>query len=252
MRFSRKTRLCIVAGLACSASAFAGVGSFGVSPSPEPPSPPPPGGGYDDRDEGQPFDGVVQGDSATMSLKMYDLNSQVVSINANGNQDVVRGPAFTALGLNRNGTSQVLGSWDSVISGNRMFIVAIFKLTQISDQFMPPGANNNGVPAFAWTWNFGTTNPISWQPFVTSVQVTQAIAAFSNDLGVSYTNGSIDFTANMPAGQWVPGSDFGLLIPTFGDGTNAIALSYELNIVPAPASLAIMGTLSLAAFRRRR
>lgn len=254
MRCSRIIQVAACAGMAWSVSALAGVVSLGASPiDPSMPIPTPPGGGgYGDRDDGQPFDGVVQGDSATMSLKMHDVNGATVSINQGGDVPVVRGPSFTALGLNRNGTSQVRGSWDSVISGNRMFIIALFRLTSIGDQFMPPGANNNGVPAFAWSWNLGTADSISWQPYVTSVQVVQALAFFSNDLGSSYTNGSIDFTSNMPSGQWVPGRDTGLLIPTFGDGTNAILLSYELNIVPAPAAGMLAGVGLLALGRRRR
>ncbi|GJQ28994.1 MAG: hypothetical protein HBSAPP03_08780 [Phycisphaerae bacterium] len=245
----------MLAGLAASMSAYAGVASFGVAPNGEPPLPIPGGGGgggYDDRDDGMPFDGVVAGDSATMSLKMYDMNGGVVSINAGGDLSVGRGPSFKNLGLNRNGPSSVQGSWDSVISGNRMYIIAMFRLTSITDQFMPPGANNNGVPAFAWTWNFGTLDPITWAPYVTSVQIAQAQAYFSNDLGVSYTNGSVDFTGNLPSGQWVPGSDHGLLLPTFGDGTNAVLLSYELNIVPAPSSLGVLAGVGLLACRRRR
>lgn len=245
----------IVAAVATPA-AWAGIGCVSADalptaasiPTPPMPIDPGGGGGYEPRDV---FDGVVPGDGATMTLKMHDINGNTVSINTGGDVSVVRGPTYTDIGANRNGTSRVEASWDSVISGGRMYLIALFRLTSITDQILPNGSNNNGVPAFAWSWNFGTLDNINFQPWVTSVRIRQALGAFSNDLGASYTNGSIDFTAQFPPGEWSPARDFGLPFPTIGDGTNAILLSYELDIIPAPGTFVLLAA-GLVAVRRRR
>ncbi|CAG0994480.1 hypothetical protein PHYC_02479 [Phycisphaerales bacterium] len=254
MRWAMTIVIAVAAG---SPVASAGIGNVTaesvavVAPDREPfnPGPSGPGGGYDPRDGA--FDGVRPGDGATMSLKMHDINGNTVSINGGGDVSVVRGPTYTDIGANRNGSSRVQASWESVISGDRMYLVALFRLTSITDQIMPIGSNNNGVPAFAWSWNFSTVDHVEFQPWVTSVRIRQALGAFSNDLGASYTNGSIDFTAQFPPGEWNPAQDFGLPFPTIGDGTNAILLSYELDIIPAPATLGLFAGL-LAIGRRRR
>jgi hypothetical protein len=255
MRCVLGTSLGFIVFCGSPAVSWAGVASLGVlhaDPAEVPAPPiPSPGGGYGPRD-GTGFDGVLPGDQMSMRLRMHDLNGGVVSINGGGEVLVTRGPNLTDLGINRNGPSRVMASWDSIVTGGRAYIIAFFRLTNINDQFMPPGANNNGVPAFAWAWSLGMTDPINWSPFVTSVRIRQALAFFSNDLGTTYTVGSFDFTGNLPSGEWVPARDPGLLMPNIGDGTNAILLSYELDIVPTPGVAAALACAGVFALRRRR
>lgn len=244
----RRRAAILFAHCGSAAAALAGPLSVGLPGVAEPPTQGP--GGYNPR-TGQPLRGVMANDTASFRLQMTDTNGATVNLNSGGQFNVARGPTFTDIGANRNGTSRVVATWDEVIANNRTYVMVLVRLTDINDSFMPPNANNGGVPAFSWRWNFGTANPVNFQSWVTQVNMQSAVVSFSNDLGASYSNGSTVFTSSLPP-TWNPGSDPGLDIPIFGDGTNALLLSYEIEVIPAPASFGLLSAAGLFALRRRR
>lgn len=191
---------------------------------------------------------VLASDAASMTLVMVDANDQSVSVNMGGNVNVTRGSTFTSLGNNRNGGGQILGSWDEVIQGNDIYINAIFR-TSDGSMFMPPTATVNGSPAFFWKWQFGSTNPVNYQPWVTSVGLTSARIYFSDNGGQSFSSFSNISGLN---GSFMSGRDNGNYLATIGDGTNYILLQYRITPVPAPAGIAALGGAALLITRRRR
>jgi hypothetical protein len=193
--------------------------------------------------------GVVQGDSASMSLVMIDANDNSVTVNMGGEFSVTRGPTFTNIGANRNGGGNLLASWDEVIQGSNVFINAVIR-TSDGSMFMPPTATVNGQPAFFWTWHFGTANPVNFQPWVTSVNLMSARIFFSDNGGASFNSFS---NISGLGGSFLQGRDNGNYLASIGDGTNYIMLQYQIQPVPAPAGVgAVMGGVLLLARRRRR
>jgi hypothetical protein len=206
------------------------------------------GRGYNGR-TGAPIRGVVAGDIASMCMVMMDGSGHATSINASGECNVQRGSTFTDLGQSRNGNGHILATWDEVVSGNLVYVNAIYK-TSDGSQFMPVTAMVNGQPAYFWTWRMGMQDPVNFQPFVTSVTLNAARVYFSDTGGQSFTS-STDITSNLNT-NWNPGRDPGLTLASIGDGTNFMLLSYQITVVPAPAGLGAMAGASLLALRRRR
>lgn len=193
--------------------------------------------------------GVMQGDTASMSLVMIDANDNSVTVNMGGEFSVGRGPVFTSIGANRNGGGNILASWDEVIQGSNVYINAVFR-TSDGSMFMPPTATVNGQPAFFWTWHFGSANPVSYQPWVTSVNLLSARIFFSDNSGQSFN--SFSNIAGL-GGSFLSGQDNGNYLASIGDGTNYIMLQYQIQPVPAPAGVgAVLGGALLLARRRRR
>jgi hypothetical protein len=206
-------------------------------------------GGYSGR-TGGPTPGVIPGDVASMSLIMMDGGANPESVNALGDGLILRGSGqYSDLGANRNGGGHVQAIWDEVLQGNATSIIAIFK-TSDGSQFLPASSEVNGQPAQFWTWRFGMTDPVNFQPSVTGVTLNSAHVYFSNDGGQSFT-GSTDITSNLST-NWNPGRDPGLSMASIGDGTNFLMLEYQITVVPAPAGMAALAGGSLLALRRRR
>jgi hypothetical protein len=192
---------------------------------------------------------VVPGDSASMSLIMMDANSNGLAFNMMGDHSVLRGNSFTDIGQSLNGGGNIQSTWNESNQGIQTIITAIFR-TANGSQFMPMGSNIEGQPAVFWTWHFGVSDAVNFQPWVTSVTLNSAHVFFSADQGQTYS-GSVDMTSNLPH-NWMTGRDPGLSLASIGDGTNFIMMQYNVTAVPAPAGLAAIAGGSLLALRRRR
>lgn len=201
---------------------------------------------------GGPAPIVVQGDTASMSLIMMNSDLNSLAFNTMGDVSVPRGSAFFDLGASLNGGGNIQGIWNEAAQGQQTVVTAIFR-TADGSQFMPPTARVQGQPAIFWTWHFGVTDPVNFQPWVTSVTLNSAHVFFSADGGQTFS-GSVDMTSNLPS-NWMPGVDPGLTVSSIGDGTNFIMMQYNLTAggsVPAPAGVAVIAGGSLLALRRRR
>jgi hypothetical protein len=197
-----------------------------------------------------PIQGVMPGDSATMSLVMMTSGTaSPQAINMLGEGQIIRGNTFTDLGANRNGGGHIQASWDEVVSGGQVYITAIFR-TSDGSQFMPATAQINGEPAIFWTWHLGMQDPINFQNWVTNVTVNSAHVSLSDSGGQSFTS-TIDFSSNFTQ-NWNPGHDQGIELAMIGDGTNYMMLQYGISVIPAPAGLGALAGAGLLALRRRR
>jgi len=203
--------------------------------------------GYGPRND--PIRGVLTNDTVNFSLHMYNASFGTASINTLGEVTIPRGPAFTDMGLNRNGTGRIQGTWDEVIQGNNLYINTVIK-TSNGQQFVPGTAMVGGSPAAFWTWHFGTANGVDFFPWVTSVTLVTARAYMSSDGGQTFFN-SAGIMPGMES-SWNPGRDPGTLMSSVADGTNYMLFQYQIVVVPAPSGLGVMAGGLLAATRRRR
>jgi len=196
--------------------------------------------------QGQP---ILQGDSASMCLIMMDANFNSLSVNSLGDRNVLRGGLFDDIGASRNGVGHIQATWNVDNQATQTVITAILRTTD-GGQFMPPSAQINGQPAVFWTWHFGLSNPVDFQPWVTSVTLNSAHVFVSSDEGQTFS-GSVDMTNNLPH-SFLPGRDPGLTLASIGDGTNFIMMEYDVTAVPAPGGIAAIAGGALLSLRRRR
>lgn len=188
-----------------------------------------------------PGGSVKPGDQASMSLTMPGG----LFINEDGDKKVTRGGAPVSIGRNRNGLGNILAAWDEFTSSGGRFIQAIWQ-TDNGEDILPLGS-----PSFFWGWQFGVTDRVEFNPFVTNVEVVTATLALSRDSGASFfTLFSIKGGVPDPS-DWA-GFDPGIFQSSAGNGINLVLARYEINPVPAPAALSTMGLAGLFATRRRR
>lgn len=194
---------------------------------------------------------IAQSDSASMSLIMMDANSNALAVNTLGDHNVARGTLFEDIGASRNGGGDIQAIWNVSTQSTQTVITAILR-TADGSQFMPLSAQIEGRPAIFWTWHFGMSDPVDFQPWVTGVTLNSAHVFFSSDQGQTFS-GSVDMTSNLPS-NWLPGRDPGLTLASIGDGTNFMMMQYNVTVsaVPAPAGIAALAGGSLLALRRRR
>ena len=204
-------------------------------------------GGYEDRTPGQR--GVRSADLASVSLNVTTLNGLNHPVNLGGDTAVLRGPTFVTLGAHRFGTADVLAQWDEVVNSGRTFVNLAIKSSNEAG-LIPAGASVDGSGIATWNWRFGLTDPVDYEPSVTSVVLRSATAFYSRNGGRSFFSSQI-FSPNLPP-NFMPGRDPGVPLVTAGDGTNYVLLRYEIDVtVPAPSALGLLAGTALA-FRRRR
>jgi hypothetical protein len=195
---------------------------------------------------------VVAGDAASLSLKVYGAApSAQAFVNLPGDVSVVRGPAFTSLGTPpaAYGNYTLQGRWDEFISPTTNSVKVVWK-TSNGQPFVPPGATVLGQPVASLEWRLGVTNPVSFQAWVTTVDLTRAFLGVSSNGGSSLT--THDITAGVPD-PW-NGTACGVAMPigTFANA-NYIEAMFVYMPIPGPAaSGALLAGAGLYAARRRR
>lgn len=239
-------RLSICAGLAIASTAYAGPvtlndvsARYFESGGQQAPGLESEVGGYTPREF--PGGSVKPGDEASMSLTMPGGQF----INQDGDKKVARSAAPVSIGKNRNGVGNILAAWDEIDTGSGRFIQALWQ-TDNAEDILPLGA-----PSFFWGWQFGMSDAVEFNPFVTNVEVKSATLALSRDSGASFfTLFSIKGGLSNPL-SW-DGKDPGIFQSSAGNGINLILAMYEIEPVPAPAALSLLGLAGLTAARRRR
>lgn len=240
---SRIWQLCIGAGLLISPAALAGPVQIAAkyfettgdaSPGLEQQI-----GGFGQREV--PGGSVMPSDQASMSLTMPGG----LYVNEGGDKLVLRGQSPVSIGKNRNGVGQILAAWDEITTEDGRFVQALWQ-TSNGEDILPLGS-----PSFFWGWQFGVTDPVSFRPFITNVEVESATLALSRDSGASFftlfsTKGGLDDPAH-----W-DGRDPGIFQSSAGNGINLVLAMYKINPVPAPGALSAFAAVGLLAARRRR
>lgn len=195
---------------------------------------------------------VMSNDTASFRLQMFGDLGSVLNINQGGNVNVLRGSSPVSLGMNINGTSNIMAKWDEIDNPNNpathLIVAELWTLGK--DDIMPFGIIKNNENFFFWTWNVGTSNPISFvnnstvQIFTAKVQF---IRVETNNAQTTLANKTITDLS----GQW-NGVDDGQTQTMTGQGMNMVRLTYEIELIPAPGVGALAGMAGLAATRRRR
>lgn len=195
---------------------------------------------------------VVTNDTASFRIQMFGDLGTVMSVNQGGNVNVQRGAVGASLGLNVNGSSNIWAKWDEIDNPNntatKLVVAEIWTVGK--EDMMPFGVVKGGEGFSFWTWNVGTSNPINFVNNST-VQIfsarVQMIRVESNNSQTLLSNKSItDLGSN-----W-NGVDDGQTQTLAGSGMNMLRLTYEIQVVPAPAAAGLAGLAGLAAIRRRR
>lgn len=194
---------------------------------------------------------TMPGETASMALRQYQNPSNNGFINAGGAVNVARGPTFTSLGANVNGSGQIEGRWDEIV-GDVTRIQVIWR-TSNQEAFIPAGALINGAPVQFLGWEFGNNNPVNFGPWVQHVELIGATLSSSDDWGNNILDTFDVFSAINSPNPWDGTGGVGAQGSGFWQDANWIELELEYQVVPAPAAA---GTLALAgvvgAFRRRR
>ncbi len=194
---------------------------------------------------------VVPGDAASLALKVYSSTSASAFLNVQGDVPVTRGPGYTNIGAAAPGFGNytVQAHWDEIV-GETMNTVRVRWKTSNGQKFIPPGAQVQGLAAAFLEWRIGATNPVSFQAWVTQVDLLKAILSVSSNGGS--TLAAYDITDGL-SNPW-NGTAFGATLPlSMFANANYIQAMIMYKPVPGPASAAaiVMGA-GLCAARRRR
>lgn len=205
------------------------------------------GGGVEDS-----FPAVMAADTASMGLRVYASPTNGIFLNLSGDTIVQRGAGFKNIGNAAPGfgnyTAQV--TWDEIVgAGSTSTVQVIFK-TSNAQRFIPAGATIQGQPVAFVEWRVGATNPVSFLPWITSVNLVQATISASTNGGLTLS--TFDITAGV-TNPW-NGTSFGSTLPaSFFNNANYIEANFVYTPVPGPAAFAVFGAgLGLFAARRRR
>lgn len=212
-------------------------------------------GGYTPR--ANPTRGVNPNDRASMVLLMYDVDLNFTTVNTTGEVNVMRGGTPTVSGFNRNGTGQILFTWEEVVVSSSRTIIRATISTSNGEALVPATAQVTRpgqitAPAVYWSWRFGAIDPVNFRSDITGVQLNRASISFSADSGASYFTTTTHTNTINNRNDWRPGFDDGELLTSVGDGTNFVMLQYEVSYVPNPGTLALLGAGVTVLTRRRR
>lgn len=194
--------------------------------------------------------GLAPNEKASFSVVGYNGSLGQGFLNSEGQKLVQIGSGFQEIGTKAGGTDVIEAKWTEQALATGNFIDVIFRTRHGSD-IVPFGTTSGGQTVAFWGWNVGKTDAIDFQSWVTDYTLIRATWSYSRNGGTSFTPGG-----NHTSRQTSPwnGSDPGELLgsPYIGAGINAIQIRYQLELLPTPSSMAILGLGGLAMSRRRR
>ncbi|MCW5776800.1 MAG: PEP-CTERM sorting domain-containing protein [Phycisphaeraceae bacterium] len=203
--------------------------------------------------------GAVKGSSvATVSLVGF-AGGQFRALNSEGDSPVpvssFETPQFYSIGKNTtaNPTQEDIleAAWYEVVNPQGHFVHMIIRSRE-GKQFVPLGTTIDGFTVQAFSYELGGDgNGIDWRDWVTHVGVKELVTFYSTDGGTSVYS---DPTIHDPfgGGHWngIDVMHWGLEVP--GSGVNWLQVSYKIDVVPAPGTLAGLTLAGGILSRRRR
>jgi hypothetical protein len=196
---------------------------------------------------------VLTNDTASFRLVMFGDKGTQKSINAGNSVDIMRGSTGGSLGMNVNGSSEILLKWDEVDQPNKDPNLLVIEFwTKSRDDMMPFGVTHSGESFNFWTWNVGISNRVTFN----GAQSVPLFTARVQLIRVDPNTGGQTTISNQSimTGQDNPwqGKDGGTTQSLVGQGMNMVRLTYEIGVVPGPGSLALIGIAGACLTRRRR
>lgn len=212
-------------------------------------APPPPGLGSPFSDS---FQAVAGGDTASLGLRVYASPTSGIFLNLSGDSNVQRGAGFASIGNAAPGFGSytVQAHWDEIVGSGTTNTLQVILKTSNSQRFIPAGATIQGSPVLFVEFRLGATNPVTFAPWITSINLLQATISASTNGGASFS------TTEITAGVTNPwnGTSYGTTLPaSFFNNANYIEANFVYTPIPAPSVFAAVGAgLGLFAARRRR
>lgn len=194
--------------------------------------------------------GIAANEVASFSVIGYSGSLSQGFMNADGQKLIQIGTGFQEIGTKAGGTDTYEVKWSEQALATGNFIDVIFR-TRNGTDMVPLGSTSAGHPVAFWGWNVGKTDQINMQGWVSEFTLVRATWSYSLNGGASFIPGG-NHTGRQ-ADPWA-GSDPGELLnsPYIGAGINAIQVRYQLELLPTPSSMALLGLGGLITTRRRR
>lgn len=194
--------------------------------------------------------GISLSEKASFAVVGYSGTLQQGFVNSNGHVLVQNGSGFQSIGSTQNGLDTIEAKWNEVILPTGNFVDVVFR-TRLGSDLVPLGSTTGGAPTAFWGWKIGSTDSIEMMPWVTEYNLVRATWSYSTNGGTSFIPG-----ANHTSRQQNPwqGVDPGDLVGSqlVGAGVNAFSVRFQIELIPAPGSLALLGMAGLITTRRRR
>lgn len=193
--------------------------------------------------------GIAANEKASFAVVGYAGSLTQGFVNSNGHVLVQNGTGFQAIGTTASGNDVIEVKWDEVALPTGNFIDVIFRTRNGSD-IVPYGTQLAGQPTAFWGWNVGSSDQIDFAGWVTEFKLIRATWSYSLNRGNSFIpGGNHTSRQNSPWNGFDPGD---LLDGQFvGAGINAFQIRYQLELIPTPGALAVLGIAGLATRRRR-
>lgn len=196
---------------------------------------------------------VASGDAASLSLKVYATPNISTFLNAAGDVAVTRGSSFTGIGAAPSGFGSytMQATWDEHLGATTNTVRVVWQ-TSNGQRLVPANATIGGLSVGYLEWRVGATNPVSWTPGISHVELIGAFLGVSTDGGASQS--TFEITASL-TNPW-NGTSFGTTLPISAIGAaNYIEAKFIYAPVPLPSPLsagAVGLAMGLCVGRRRR
>jgi hypothetical protein len=197
------------------------------------------------------FPAIHPSSHQSLSLRVLGAGNAQGFANSLGDVVVKVNTGFQNLGTNSAG-NQILGQVRQYYTpDDRDWVEVEFK-TANGAPLVPVNMTIAGQSVIAFGWEVGRTDPIDWHPWWTSVEIPAGgVTATFFGPGGNISHNHTPELVGAGGGAWNGVDTDNSLIP-LGDLFSRVLIKYQVNPVPAPAALGVLGLgLGLAGRRRR-
>lgn len=194
--------------------------------------------------------GISANEKASFAVVGYSGSLQEGFVNSNGHVVVQNGTGFQTIGTTQNGLDTIEVKWNEVVLPTGNFIDVVFR-TRLGSDLVPLNSTTGGQPTAFWGWKIGSTDSIEMSSWVTDYNLVRASWSYSTNGGTNFVPGASHTSRQQNPWQ---GFDPGDLVGggLVGAGVNSFSVRFEIELIPAPGSLALLGLAALTTNRRRR